>query len=57
MPKKAVGTNPLYTFRGESKLTPENTGNQITKKVRSTSSNSTKVNAGKSDRGKGNLSK
>ncbi len=57
MAKKAVGTNPLYTHVRENKSTPENTGNQTTKKVRPASSTSIKVTDGKSDRGKGNLNK
>ncbi len=49
MPKKAVGTNPLFSLRGVSKSIPEKTDNQNTKKVKQVSSDSTKVTAGKID--------
>ncbi len=57
MPKKAVGTNPLYTFSIKSNVTPENTHNQNTKKVKQVSSDSTKVTADKLDPGKSKIKK
>ena len=57
MPKKAVGTNPLFSLTGVSKSMPEKTDNQNTKKVKQVSSDSTKVTAGKIDLKKSILKK